>query len=98
MARRTTSAAPAQEEILHATIPLEDLAPHPRNYRRHPQEQLLRIAASLLRFGQVRGIVVQHGKASRYLIVAGHGLTEAARLIASGEYEEIAGIPVTEEI
>lgn len=68
-----------QRGVTHATVPLAALAPHPRNYRRHPEQQLGRIAASLARFGQVRSIVVQEGAPGRYLIVAGHGVVEAAR-------------------
>lgn len=66
-------------EIAHATLSIDALAPHPRNYRTHPEQQLGRIAASLARFGQVRSIVVQAGAPGRYLIVAGHGVVEAAR-------------------
>lgn len=33
-----------------------------------------------MRFGQVRSIVAQEGAGGNYLIVAGHGLTQAARL------------------
>lgn len=65
--------------IAHGAVPIDALAPHPRNYRRHPDEQLARLAASLARFGQVRSIVVQAGAPGRYLVVAGHGIVEAAR-------------------
>ena len=65
--------------VTHATVPLDALHPHPRNYRNHPESQIGRLAASLARFGQVRSVVVQQGADGRYLIVAGHGLAEAAR-------------------
>lgn len=65
--------------VTHATVPLDALRPHPRNYRQHPDSQVGRLAASLARFGQVRSIVVQEGADGRYLIVAGHGLAEAAK-------------------
>lgn len=68
-----------QSDIRHATIPVDALAPHPRNYRKHPEQQVGRIAASLARFGQVRSIVVQEGANGRYLIVAGHGLVQGAK-------------------
>lgn len=74
-----TGATTPDSEIRHATLPLAALAAHPRNYRRHPDAQLGRLAASLARFGQVRSIVVQEGAPGRYLIVAGHGLAEAAK-------------------
>lgn len=56
------------------TVALRDLQPHPRNYNRHSADQVRRLALSLKRFGQVRSIVVW-----RNLILAGHGLAEAAR-------------------
>lgn len=65
--------------VTHATVPLDALHPHPRNYRAHPEAQIGRLAASLARFGQVRSVVVQAGADGRYLIVAGHGLAEAAK-------------------
>lgn len=40
---------------------------------------MARLSASLARFGQVRSIVVQSGADGRYLLVAGHGLAQAAR-------------------
>lgn len=58
------------------TIQIADYQPHPRNYNRHPADQLKRIGHSLETFGQVRSIVVWR----RYFL-AGHGVAEAARLI-----------------
>lgn len=69
----------ATQDVQHATVALDALTPHPRNYRRHPESQVARLEASLARFGQVRSIVVQEGADGRYLLVAGHGLAEAAR-------------------
>jgi hypothetical protein len=69
----------ATHAVQHATIALDGLIPHPRNYRRHPESQVARLEASLARFGQVRSIVVQEGADGRFLIVAGHGLVTAAR-------------------
>lgn len=63
----------------NATLPLAALTPHPRNYRRHPDQQLARLEASIARFGQVRSIVVQEGAPGQYLIVAGHGVVAAAK-------------------
>ncbi len=68
----------ANADITHETIALDALAVHPRNYRRHPEHQIARLQASLRRFGQVRSIVVQSGPVG-YMIVAGHGVTQAAR-------------------
>ena len=57
-----------------ATVRIDALTPHPRNYNRHPAPQLRKLTKSLRKFGQVRSIVVW-----RNFIIAGHGLTEAAR-------------------
>lgn len=59
-------------------VPIESLHPHPQNYRSHPDEQVNDLVASLQRFGPTRSIVVQDGP-DGYLIVAGHGLVEAAK-------------------
>ena len=63
-------------------VALADIAPHERNYNRHPADQVKRIAASLRKFGQVRSIVVW-----RSTILAGHGVVEAARSLG---WKEIA--------
>ena len=65
--------------MTHHTIEISLLDAHPRNYRKHPEEQIKRLMASLIRYeGQVRSIVVKRGIGGRYTILAGHGLTEAA--------------------
>lgn len=58
-------------------VPLDKLNPHPRNYREHPETQVNKLVSSLVRFGQGRSIVVQDGPQG-YLIVAGHGIVQAA--------------------
>jgi len=52
-----------------------DLRPHPRNYRRHPEDQLAHIEASIRQHGLYRNIVA----ARDGTILAGHGVVEAAR-------------------
>jgi hypothetical protein len=59
-------------------VPIDKLRPHPRNYRQHPEAQVAKLVASLSRFGQGRSIVVQDGPEG-LLIVAGHGIVEAAK-------------------
>lgn len=59
-------------------VQISALHPHPQNYRSHPDEQINDLVASLTRFGATRSIVVQDGPTG-YLIVAGHGLVEAAK-------------------
>lgn len=79
MPRRTNADSESTHGVQHATVALDQLTPHPRNYRSHPESQVARLSASLARFGQVRSIVVQEGADGRYLLVAGHGLAQAAR-------------------
>lgn len=53
---------------------IADLRPHPRNYQRHPPDQLDEIARSITEHGYFRNIVVARGG----VILAGHGVVEAA--------------------
>jgi len=55
--------------------PIERLQANPRNYRSHPPEQVQVLQASLLRHGQQKPIVVT----PEGVILAGHGVLEAAR-------------------
>jgi hypothetical protein len=57
------------------TVPIADLAPHPRNYRAHPDAQIEHLQASLRDYGFARNIVVS----SDNVILAGHGIVEAAK-------------------
>lgn len=70
----------ASAEIENKTIALKDCTPHPRNYNTHDNAQIDDLRLSLRRFGQVRSIVVQARQNGAYWMVAGHGLSEAARL------------------
>ncbi len=65
------------DAIKNDIVPIASLMPHPRNYRTHPDTQIVQLRASLQRFGQVRSIVVQAHPSGRYRIVAGHGLVTA---------------------
>jgi hypothetical protein len=66
-------------------VPIDKLNPHPRNYRNHPDSQVAKLVSSLTRFGQGRSIVIQDGPQG-YLIVAGHGIVEAAKKL---DYKEL---------
>lgn len=55
-------------------VALSALTPHPKNYRRHPPEQMEHIVASLRDNGWTRQIVVARDDT----ILAGHGLWQAA--------------------
>ena len=57
-------------------LPLKQLEDWPRNYRKHPADQIKRLVDSLKRNGQRKAVVVQE---STNRIIAGHGVVEAAR-------------------
>jgi len=57
-----------------ADTQLAALKPHPQNYNHHSEAQIKRLMESLERFGQPKEIVTWQG-----MIIAGHGLVEAAR-------------------
>lgn len=65
----------------HATLPLADLKPHPRNYRKHPADQLEHLKQSITEHGIYRNIVVTNGG----VILAGHGVVEAATALGMTE-------------
>jgi len=66
-------------EITHQSIPVTACRPHPENYNRHEESQIEDLRLSLREFGQVRSIVVQDAGDGTFLLVAGHGVHEAAR-------------------
>jgi hypothetical protein len=67
--------APAAAEVRHTeVVRLDSLRPHPRNYKRHPDDQLEHIAASIRQHGWYRNIVT----ARDGTILAGHGVALAA--------------------
>jgi ParB-like chromosome segregation protein Spo0J len=65
-------------EIVNEVVPIEAIADHPRNYRAHPDEQVAKLRASIARFGQVKSVVIQRGAPGKFLMVAGHGVKQAA--------------------
>ncbi len=65
--------------VINHEVPIDALRPHPRNFRRHPERQIENLVASFRRFGQFRSIVAVEETAGHYLIIAGHGITEAMR-------------------
>src|SRR5579859_4808394 len=77
------------EEITRSVVPIDTVYPHVENYKKHPETQLNSLKASLLRFGQVKSVVVQRtaGSDNAYILLAGHGLTQAAQeLLADPRY------------
>ena len=61
--------------------PIRSLRPHPRNYRKHPEDQLAHLARSLQQYGFYRPVVV----ANDNTVLAGHGLLDAAKSIGLTE-------------
>ena len=56
-------------------VALDDLKPHPRNYQQHPEDELAHIMESIKTHGFYRNVVI----ARDGTILAGHGVTQAAR-------------------
>ena len=63
------------------TVPVASLRPHPRNYRTHPDDQILHLQQSIRQFGLYRNIVT----ARDGTILAGHGVTQAIRALGWAE-------------
>jgi len=59
------------------SVPLDQLAPDPRNARLHDGFNLEAIRRSLAKFGQQKPIVADRN----YVIIAGHGTYQAAQLL-----------------
>jgi hypothetical protein len=57
------------------SVAISSLQPHPRNYRKHPDDQLEHIIESIKEYGFYRNIVVSKDN----FILAGHGVVEAAK-------------------
>lgn len=58
-------------------VPVGSLRAHPRNYRRHPEEQLNHLVRSIQERGFYRNVVVAQDGCT---VLAGHGAWEAAKL------------------
>ena len=56
-------------------VPLDQLKPHPRNYQKHPDDELTHLMESIRAHGVYRNVVIAHDNT----ILAGHGVVEAAR-------------------
>ena len=69
------------EEVQFKRVSLATLVPSPHNYNAHPPSQIADLKSSLIRYKQVKPIVVQQvaGGKEEYIILAGHGITEAAK-------------------
>lgn len=56
-------------------IPIENVKPHPRNYRNHPDDQLDHLCESICENGLYRNVIISRDGT----ILAGHGLVLACR-------------------
>jgi hypothetical protein len=72
-------------------VALDDLKPHPKNYREHPADQLDHIERSLRENGQYRNIVT----AKDGTILAGHGVWEAMRDRLGWKEARAIRLPIT---
>jgi hypothetical protein len=62
-------------------VPISELKPHPRNYRKHPKEQLKHIVESIKENKIYRNIVI----AKDNTILAGHGVIEGLQILDATE-------------
>ena len=75
------------------TVKLTDLTPHPENYNTHPEEQLTELEKSLGQFAQFKNIVINPD----YVVLAGHGLVEAAKRKGIGTLDAYIFVGTTEQ-
>lgn len=75
MAKKSAAKSEPDEQRAHPTevVPIASLKAHPRNYKRHPPEQIDHLCASLRQYGQFRNVVVARDST----ILAGHGVVAA---------------------
>lgn len=62
-------------------VSLSELKPHPRNYKKHPDDQLQHIIESIRQHGFYRNVVVARDNT----ILAGHGVVLAYRKMNAGD-------------
>lgn len=72
-------------------IPLDKIIPYVNNPKKHPEEQIKKIASSILEFGFKVPIIVDKD----YVIIAGHGRYEAAKRIGLKEVPVIVADDLT---
>ncbi len=68
-----------EHDIANKVISIDIIKPHKRNYRHHPDSQIIKLGASHSRFGQFRSVVLWERPNGEYVTVAGHGIIEAMR-------------------
>lgn len=60
---------------------LTEIQPHPKNYRKHPEDQLLHIIQSIKEHGFYRNVVISKDN----YILAGHGVVQAVKKMGKKE-------------
>lgn len=73
-------------------VSVDALVPHPQNYNTHPESQIQELIKSLDEFSQFKNIVVCNG-----VILAGHGLVEAAKRKGMTEIYALVRNDLTEQ-
>lgn len=66
---------------MDSKMPIENIRPYPKNAKKHPAEQIDKIAASIKEFGFNQPLVVDKNG----VIIVGHGRYEAAQLLGMKE-------------
>ncbi len=66
---------PSKSEIKIEKVPISELKPHPKNYRKHPDDQIDHLTESIGEHGFYRNVVISNDG----VILAGHGVVEAAK-------------------
>lgn len=56
-------------------VAISSIRPHPRNYQKHPADQIAHLIESIKEHGQYRNVVISHDGT----ILAGHGVVEALK-------------------
>ena len=74
-------------------LPISEIHPYENNSRVHPQEQLEKLAASIRAFGIAKPILLDE----KHMILAGHGIYEAAQIAEKTEIPCVINDTLTEE-
>lgn len=74
-------------------VKLKDLKPHPENYNKHPEKQVVELSKSLDKFGQFKNIVIDENNT----ILAGHGLVMAMQKNEVAECQAYRAKGLTED-
>ena len=66
-------------DVTNAIIDIDKIKPHPENYNRHPDTQIVQLEASYEEFGQFNSIVVWQRPGGEYIQVARQGFLTGAK-------------------